>query len=852
LLSIETVKSKSSNLKASEPQKGNKFLLKFLSSECMQSTFKNDFVLVNDLEQKYNDFWRHNKVSDIEKWKIVGSPEVKDFGGVFKDEYEIPFVKGIAKCIVPAKNRRMYLVVGMARKPKKSEIKTKSSRRWSLNNSYWNSKLSKPSNNLAIRNFFFSEGGIFPNLVSVLIYIAIVISIPLLIFLAIIWSLLQINLINTDIYATNFNIRDVFNPSKDEFWLDSLPQTWIFYTILGLSILFILVGLIELIFFFATEQRDTGKYITKYTTPRLIISNIFWVLIFLYLGIYASYLSVICIWSVLGAVLNPERFLPIATGAIVVIGVAIYVFVKIRNIDKLFYEVVNTAVNDQLIVTLMDAVENKAKSIGINIDSITSLPEVFFNQALNKFMSVNDLPSVEREISNEILKGNITAIVGLLQNNCGIDECISLGLIGIIMDDNLMIVDSVYKLSEKLGVDPGINVTFAEIILDKFNGNKEGWKKLKSSLVLHFKKLIKYFYPNFPSQTLDDILTIILERSPEPLIRMSKTLNVPPELFEIAAAYAMNNNQSIEKAVDQLSKRLLPQQYNNLFILFQQLINCNLETNLKEIAKMLGVKREFLMQIAIAIFKEDSEYNNYSIVQTINLLTKKKKKKKNKLLSQEALRLTDSILALNLLPSHFDFDLVAIANSVWPEVSSKKLGILFEASKGNVSKIRDLLGILSQERQTNIIIEFCNILLENKVRIIHIPDRFGLDEENHLIFESICKLIIESAKFALRMKPKDIENNDHQTNSNKEVDLIEECKYRDKIEKYLRILYKAKAFDIDLLSNSRLQKKIKQAKRKMNAKSNKVFSHTEEEVEYFCDKIIESFRYHKSKVNLWL
>jgi hypothetical protein len=447
LLSLETAKSKSSSLKASEPQKGNKLLLKFLSSECMQSTFTNDFILVTDLEQKYDDFWRQNKVSQIEKCKIVGSPEMESFGGIFKDEYEIPFVQGITKCVVPVKESRKFLVVGLSKAPisKHKDVKIYK----------------------VIRNFFFSEGGIFPNLVSVLIYIAIVISIPLLIFLAIIWSLLQINEIDTDIYAINFNMSDVFNPSKDKFWLDSLPQTWIFYTILGISILFVLAGLIEQICFFATEQRDTGKYIARYTTPRLIVSMVFWVLIFLYLSIYASYLSVICIWSVLGAVLNPEKFLPVATGAIVIIGVAIYVYVKLRDIDKLFYEVVNTTVNDQLMVTMMNAVKNKTKSLGIEFDSFTSLPEVFFNKALNKFMTSNDLPPVEREISDEILKGNITAIVGLLQNNCGIDECISLGLIGIIMDDNLMIVDSVYKLSEKLGVDPGINVTFAEILLDK-------------------------------------------------------------------------------------------------------------------------------------------------------------------------------------------------------------------------------------------------------------------------------------------------------------------------------------------------------------------------------------------------
>lgn len=168
----------------------------------------------------------------MDKCKIVGSPELEAFGGIFKDEYEVPFVQGITKRITPIRASKKFLVSGLARTPINFE----------RTDHKWYNRIYK-----AVYNFFFSEGGIVSNLANVLIFLIIIVSIPLLIFLAIIWSLLQINEIDSYIYATNFNMSDVFSPSKENYWFDSLPQTWILYTIMGLSILFVLVGLFELV-----------------------------------------------------------------------------------------------------------------------------------------------------------------------------------------------------------------------------------------------------------------------------------------------------------------------------------------------------------------------------------------------------------------------------------------------------------------------------------------------------------------------------------------------------------------------------------------------------------------------------
>ena len=68
----------------------------FLENEWIKSSFKSDFILVQDLTRYYNKFWRSNKVSDIMKLKIVGSNELKNFGAEFCPNFVVAFVKGIS------------------------------------------------------------------------------------------------------------------------------------------------------------------------------------------------------------------------------------------------------------------------------------------------------------------------------------------------------------------------------------------------------------------------------------------------------------------------------------------------------------------------------------------------------------------------------------------------------------------------------------------------------------------------------------------------------------------------------------------------------------------------------------
>ena len=68
----------------------------FLEYEWTKSSFRNDFILVQDLTRCYDEFWRTNKIQDIMKLKIVGSNELKNFGAEFFPNFIVTFVKGIS------------------------------------------------------------------------------------------------------------------------------------------------------------------------------------------------------------------------------------------------------------------------------------------------------------------------------------------------------------------------------------------------------------------------------------------------------------------------------------------------------------------------------------------------------------------------------------------------------------------------------------------------------------------------------------------------------------------------------------------------------------------------------------
>ena len=163
---------------------------------------------------------------------------------------------------------------------------------------------------------------------------------------------------------------------------------------------------------------------------------------------YVAYFGVILLWCILGAILNPQTFLPLASGAAVIISCTFYFYNVLNKVNSSLDEIVHKVIEEQLQITLVNTLNENEKISNI-IEAVDDLPQHFFNNALNAFLSLNNLKQVERKISDRILDGDIQSLSFMLESSFMIPPEISQGIIGMFIDEPLLIISSVQSYAEK-------------------------------------------------------------------------------------------------------------------------------------------------------------------------------------------------------------------------------------------------------------------------------------------------------------------------------------------------------------------------------------------------------------------
>ena len=101
---------------------------------------------------------------------------------------------------------------------------------------------------------------------------------------------------------------------------------------------------------------------------------------------YGFYISVVLVWCILGAVLNPNKFLPLATGAIVIIAFLINLYYKVNNAYYQIRRIVSSDVDQEVCSTLAEETSKNAVTSEKNVDPIDSVAKNLFHNSINKFM----------------------------------------------------------------------------------------------------------------------------------------------------------------------------------------------------------------------------------------------------------------------------------------------------------------------------------------------------------------------------------------------------------------------------------------------------------------------------------
>lgn len=90
---------------------------------------------------------------------------------------------------------------------------------------------------------------------------------------------------------------------------------------------------------------------------------------------------------------------------------------------------------------MLNSLKKHSSAANKIISKAESLPHVIFNRTINTFMTTNNLKSVEQSVTDEILEGNAGAIADLMHTNLGVNHDIALGMVGMLKNDPLIILD---------------------------------------------------------------------------------------------------------------------------------------------------------------------------------------------------------------------------------------------------------------------------------------------------------------------------------------------------------------------------------------------------------------------------
>ena len=405
--------------------------------------------------------------------------------------------------------------------------------------------------------------------------------------------------------------------------------------------------------------------------------------------------------------MSPEKFLPMAVGAVVLIVVAVLIYTRLKKVHKKLEEAVGSAVDKMLKQSLTDTVKKEQLRLGKMYNkSVDMNTQNQFHKAICSYMVKNNYPIVNKNTTDAILDGNMGELIGMMYNNCGIDDSIGLGLVGWLKQDKVVILDSIDKLSTNLNLDRNLNLIVAEIALDKYNPDLVGINLAQGTIILSLKKLFRMSFPQFPLETLDGLLQVVSEGDPRPLEALLGKLNIPPALFKLAIGFVVDNDLKVQDSIRELCKDILPDYYEDLFESLYTIYKGNPKAGLKDVTENLGIQYEFLTQFIIAIIKQDNNLIRLALSKSVDQIFTAVSQDGVYISRDNSTQLKNFLLSIYTLSRGSSFNMMNLVKESFTDIDPYVVNIFYSASRGSIKKfdkVLDSLGLISQKKA---IIEF--------------------------------------------------------------------------------------------------------------------------------------------------
>lgn len=222
-----------------------------------------------------------------------------------------------------------------------------------------------------------------------------------------------------------------------------------------------------------------------------------------------------------------------------------------------------------------------------------------------------NLPQIDRDTTDKILEGDVAELVLMFNKSCGVDKNVSLGLVGLLLQDNVIIMNSIYNLSEENNLNGELSVAITELALNSYNPSLPGINEVDSSVILSVKKLFSKLLPQFPHDALDNLLQIILEVDPRHLGSMWNKMQFEKSFYSLIVGVASNDKVKIQDSLFTLIDKIMPNEYKQLFTSLHYLTKGDLSINFQYLSEKLGLKHDFLLKMIIAIYLKEDHSTRY-------------------------------------------------------------------------------------------------------------------------------------------------------------------------------------------------------------------------------------------------
>ena len=270
---------------------------------------------------------------------------------------------------------------------------------------------------------------------------------------------------------------------------------------IAINVVILILSLIELLCYYTTRDIpfQLDKIITQTNMCHTITQNIFYVLIYFVAALCSGYVIIGLCWCILGAVLNPEIFLPYAAAAATFIS---FILLKIKNAvnnwESILREIteIMTARMNFMLHEMLDRVIGKIKfdgakeMIGEAGSMGAALASGRYMYALQKtpLGDVMDGLGLDPEMIIAIANGDPAAI-GLIAEKFGIDKVIVEALSAAVTQDLDALAECIPKLSAIPGIDidPEVAKTF---VMLAWNPSEVNIRTSVKTAVIQFTRIM--------------------------------------------------------------------------------------------------------------------------------------------------------------------------------------------------------------------------------------------------------------------------------------------------------------------------------------------------------------------------